>query len=84
MTTANEPDERRRTEDRELVATLARLDERWRTITERLDRIDEKLTIAEDLRVQMAALEARGKITYALLTLVIGGLIGLAFRVLGG
>ena len=76
--------EERRREDKELAATLARLDERWKTVTERLDRIDEKLTIAEDLRVQMAALEARSRITYTLLGLIISGLLGLAFKVLGG
>ena len=76
--------EERRREDKELAATLARLDERWKTVTERLDRIDEKLTIAEDLRVQMAALEARSRITYTLLGLIVSGLLGLAFKVLGG
>ena len=75
--------ERRRTEDKELAVALALLDERWKAVSERLDQIDARLVVANGLRVQMAALEARGKFTYAILTLIVGGLIGLAFRVLG-
>lgn len=75
--------ERRREEDRELAATLARLDERWKVVSDRLDQIDARLVAANGLRVQVAALDARVKISYALLTLIVGGLIGLAFRVLG-
>lgn len=78
-----EDTERRRAEDKALAATLARLDERWKMIKERLDGIDEKLTRANGLRVKVAALDARVKISYGLLTLIVGGLIGLAFKVLG-
>ena len=75
--------ERCRTEDRELVSTLARLDERWKGIKYRLDKIDSKLDKANELREKVAALDARVKISYGLLTLIVGGLIGLAFKVLG-
>lgn len=80
---ADELTERRRSEDRKWAVALALLDERWKVVTERLDQIDAKLEAIGDFRVQVAALDARVKIMYALLTLIVGGLIGLAFKVLG-
>ena len=75
--------DRRRAEDKKLAVALALLDERWKTVSERLDQIDARLAAANGLRVEIAALDVRVKITYALLTLIVGGLIGLAFKVLG-
>jgi len=76
--------EERQAVDQVIAVTLGRMDERLLTVVERLDGIDKKLVIANGLRVQMAALEARGKYTYAFLTLIVGGLISLAFKVLSG
>jgi len=77
-------DEERRQDDDKVIAALAVLEERWTAVVDRLGKIDDKLDIIDDLRVKVAKIEERGRLTYALLAVIVSGLISLAFKVMGG
>jgi len=70
--------------DTAIQVTLARHDGRLGTLEERVTALEKTNELVADLRVELGKLQMQIKVTWILLTMVVGGLISVAFAFWSG